>query len=501
MSAGANRGYMARKRKSHSLLIIGAVIVLLAVASAVVLVGLPKSATVRIQDNAPWLFPATLSVQPGTTVTWELHSPAIHPVMALDAPEEIHSGHFTNTWSYTFSEPGVYVYICPIHPYMKGIIAVGQDVPEGQIPAWVKQWPPVKQAPPGGLPAEPGVGEIWIATQFQEVPGKPKPGTITVVDAATWNVEKTIDDSRLNNPHNLWEVNGKILATNWFDRYVSVFSKDGTLEQHIEVGESPAHIMSMPDGEKIYVTLQGDGGFAILDKDFNVIKKPRAPKGPHGHWMSKTGLMALASTEQGSLSVWDTATDTMLFQAPVGDVENDIHSGETMGTADMMGVLDLHKGTISFHEEDASTGHLHSLPLMAGITADGKYAFIATSNEGKFYVFDVEQQTLVKSFEIGAGPIQAGISPDQKYVLVPLSGEAAVAVVSTVDWSLVRKLPAGAGAHGIWFGKKQSGGWYAYVTSKFATWLTVIDMDTLGTAGCVPLPSDAWGGQGVLVVE
>ena len=96
-----------------------------------------NSINVDIVDDAPWFKPAVLEIKPGTTVTWHLKSPAVHPVMSLDKPdgvEEFNSGHFLETWSYKFDKPGIYVYICPIHPYMKGVIGVGQNVPKEKIP-------------------------------------------------------------------------------------------------------------------------------------------------------------------------------------------------------------------------------------------------------------------------------------------------------------------------------------------------------------------------------
>lgn len=64
-----------------------------------------------------------------------------------------------------------------------------------------------------------------------------------------------------------------------------------------------------------------------------------------------------------------------------------------------------------------------------------------------------------------------------------------------------------AGCHGVNFGLKKGGGYYAYVASKFANDLIVIDMDKLDIAGRILLadPKDAqittnngMGGQGVL---
>ncbi len=437
------------------------------------------SKIIEIRDDAPWYFPAVLEIEPGTTVKWTTNLPAVHPVMALEGPEEIHSGHFTKEFVHTFSKPGIYVYICPIHPYMKGVIGVGMKIPPEKIPIW-NNWPLEAKSPPGELPLISGEGKIWMDAQFEKVPGNKEPGAIYVINAETWEIEKIITDSRLNNPHNIIPFGDKMLQTNWFDQYLSVIDQaTGKIVNHVLVGESPAHVMPGMNGEKIYVTLQGDDGIAILDKQFNLLEKVRAPKGPHGHMMSGDGKrMAVASTEKAEISVWDLETNKIIFSAPL--YVDDSHT-----------VMD-----------EEGKEHTHTLPLMAGMTLDGKFAYAATSNEGIFYVFDVDNKTLVKSFEIGKGPIQVGLSPDGKYVVVPLTYDAAAAIISTETWEIVQKVPnVGLGAHGVAFGPQKGGGYYAYITNKFTTWVTVINMENFQVAGYIPLPPTAWGGQGIAVVH
>jgi DNA-binding beta-propeller fold protein YncE/plastocyanin len=435
--------------------------------------------TVAIKDQPPWYFPAVLEVEPGTTVTWDSMAAIVHPVGTLDGPEKISSGHFTETWSYKFEKPGIYHYYCPLHPYMQGYIGVGVDVPEEITPSWIKQWPPESagQPIPGGLPKEPGLGEVWLDAQFQVAPGMEKPGAIVVVDAQTWEIKKVIIDKRLNNPHNMWLSDDKnhVLQTNWFDKYLSVIDRySGLIIRHVYVGESPAHVMTAMGN--VYVTLQGADGIAVLDgKTYEIMKTLKAidgehghdsagehhlGTGPHGHSMSKDhSLMALAHTEGGSISVWDLETEKIIFQ----------------------------------HETDP-------LPLMAGISDDNKYAWTASLLTGKFSAFDISKKTLIKEFIVGKAPVQPVLSPDGKYILVALSGDGAVGVVNASTFEIIKTLPSGAGAHGVIYGPKKNSGWYAYVSNKFVPWITVIDMDNLEVAGYVPVPKDSLGGQGILAV-
>ena len=84
--------------------------------------------------------------------------------------------------------------------------------------------------------------------------------------------------------------------------------------------------------------------------------------------------------------------------------------------------------------------------------------------------------------------------------MVALTGDASVAIINASAFELIKTLPSGAGAHGVIYGPKQNGGWYAYVSNKFVPWITVIDMDDLEVAGYVPIPKDSLGGQGILAV-
>jgi amicyanin len=71
--------------------------------------------------------PSTLTVKVGTTVTWYFNQPsAPHNVFSLSTPAVFNSGtpKGTGTYSFTFTTPGTYPYICQVHPFMRGTIIV-----------------------------------------------------------------------------------------------------------------------------------------------------------------------------------------------------------------------------------------------------------------------------------------------------------------------------------------------------------------------------------------
>jgi plastocyanin len=78
------------------------------------------AATVSISDFD--FNPANTTVLAGSTVTWTNNDSARHDVVG----GPLHSPTLSRgqSWSYTFSAPGTYSYICSIHPEMRGSVIV-----------------------------------------------------------------------------------------------------------------------------------------------------------------------------------------------------------------------------------------------------------------------------------------------------------------------------------------------------------------------------------------
>jgi plastocyanin len=81
-----------------------------------------QTAEVTIENFA--YSPATLTVSPGTTVTWTNKDSVPHTVTSRTSVFD--SGPFSKgqTFSYTFGQKGSYEYYCTIHPYMVGTVNV-----------------------------------------------------------------------------------------------------------------------------------------------------------------------------------------------------------------------------------------------------------------------------------------------------------------------------------------------------------------------------------------
>jgi plastocyanin len=80
------------------------------------------TATVDIKNFT--FSPADLTVTKGTKVTWKFEDSAQHTVKADDGSFTSPAMSNGQTYSYTFTKPGTFKYICSIHQYMTATVTV-----------------------------------------------------------------------------------------------------------------------------------------------------------------------------------------------------------------------------------------------------------------------------------------------------------------------------------------------------------------------------------------
>jgi plastocyanin len=84
--------------------------------------GAATPVVVSIRDFA--FTPQTLTVHPGTTVTWKNLDDEPHTVRGADAQIRSDALDQDESYSVKFDKPGTYKYGCSIHPKMSGTIVV-----------------------------------------------------------------------------------------------------------------------------------------------------------------------------------------------------------------------------------------------------------------------------------------------------------------------------------------------------------------------------------------
>jgi plastocyanin len=74
-------------------------------------------------DQYPFL-PQRVTVKAGTTVTWSNDDDDSHTVASSSKLFKSKALDTGDQFSFTFTTPGTYAYICSVHPYMTGTVVV-----------------------------------------------------------------------------------------------------------------------------------------------------------------------------------------------------------------------------------------------------------------------------------------------------------------------------------------------------------------------------------------
>ena len=541
-------------------------------------------------------------VAPGTRVDFTQIVESRHTVTSLIWPSTALASEKidqvtanTDPHSVILTTPGLYVFVCKLHPYMLGAVIVdnvgtdGLDIGEQITLAGVgtfnsnsnlglrllraffvvtnpsnwKDYTKVGQAYQPVYPAVPvrvtggavvpdlnaalqatfdgdiipaqvkpsikGVGEVWVDTQYELTDGKGPsyPGTISVVEvdaqlaADNWKVVRKIalPGQLMNNGHNMWASHNQeqIYQTEWHGKSLFVLERvSGNFLKEIELGHDPAHVMTRVDTEQVHVTLNGEDGVVELNQvgapNYLAINRPISMQDPanpsnqtqpHAHWMGFDGkTMATPNSNTSDSTLYDFDQDRVISKLPTGALSIAV------------GMMpDSSKYYVSNYLGHTLTViNMKNQKVLKNISLLGNYDPISGLCAGE------------PCKNIGALPIQTPVSPDGKFVITANTLTGTITIVDTRTDEVVKTIACDPGCHGVNFGAKLGGGYYAYVTSKFANRLIVLDYDVKNNGsvkdakivGWVVLadnsaPSDdtitalngnnGMGGQGVLPVH
>lgn len=309
------------------------------------------------------------------------------------------------------------------------------------------------------------VGEILVTTQFETTAGKSKPGTVSVVDGTSWKVVRKValPSINMNNPHNLWtDKNQKVIyVTQWFDSKLTVYDRlSGKLIRNVSVGESPAHVMTLTDNDRIHVTNNGDSRhdsvMELAPLATSVLRRVDIGRGnPHAHWMSHDGKhMVTANAISGDTTQYNFQNNGIDAIVP------------------------------------ASSSFSH--PLAAGMMPDASKYYLSNLLDSVITVVDMDTHQVIKEINMianydpisgaisgpaGALPIQTPVSPDGTNMVTANTLTGTITILNTATDEIVAMLPCDPGCHGVQYGAKQGGGYYAYVSSKFSNRMLVVDPD------------------------
>jgi len=349
-------------------------------------------------------------------------------------------------------------------------------------------------------PTTPGIGEVWVDTQYEESAGKGPayPSTITLVDAATWKVKRKIalPNQKMNNGHNMWASHdqNEIYQTEWHGESLYVLNRaDGSLKQELVLGHDPAHVMTRVNNGQVHVGLNGGDAVSEMDRNTDgtltfkrniLVQLPGQPQAqPHAHWMGHDGqTMVTPNSNTGDSTLFDFTSNSILAK-------------NTTGPLPIAAAMDPR--SIRYY---VSNYLGHSISVMCGpagapLTCDGKQPGQKITDIPLLLNGNYDPAGGGITGPIGGLPIQTPVSPDGKFVITGNTLTATITIIDTDANSgkgaLVAMVPCDPGCHGVNFGAKPGGGYYAYVTSKFSNRLIVLDYDADNDGIVTPTGQDA----------
>lgn len=344
-----------------------------------------------------------------------------------------------------------------------------------------------QQAPSVGA-----IGEVWVDTAYELTAGKKEwtPGTMTVVSATNWNVTKKIalPKQKMNNGHNFWTSHNQneIYQTEWHGNSLYVINRaTGALMQEIDLvngpevkklGETchdPAHVMTRVDTQQVHAGCNGGNSVIELNRDpatgllsinkFIPMSKDGKQTQPHAHWMGFDGKSMITPNSN--------TADSTLFDFN----EYVILDKQQTGT------LPIATGMMPDSSKNYVSNYLgHTISVMCG-----QYPKPGDRCNPGQKIKDI-QLLLNGNYDpvggaitgpIGGFSVQTPVSPDGKFVIQGNTLTGTITIIDTKTDKLVKMIPCDPGCHGVNFGAKKGGGYYAYVTSKFANRLIVLDYD------------------------
>lgn len=394
-------------------------------------------------------------------------------------------------------------------------------------------------------PSRKGIGEVWVDTAYELSAGKPEqfPGTATVVSATGWNVKRKIalPEQKMNNGHNFWTSHDQeqIYQTEWHGNSLYVINRhNGSLIQEMDLvngpevqdpkfnGQkchNPAHVMTRVDTQQVHAGCNGGDAVVELDRDpatgrlsinrfITMSQNGGSQTQPHAHWMGYDGKsMITPNSNTGDATTYSFTTNTILDKEPTG-------------------VLPIATGMMP----DSSRYYVSNYLGMSVSVICGQYPPTSGAYAGCNPGQNLKTINLLANYHTDSGLVDAGsnngaiggfsvqtpVSPDGKFVIQGNTLTGTITIIDTATDTLVKMVPCDPGCHGVNFGAKKGGGYYAYVTSKFANRLIVLDYDPNNdgdvsdavVAGAVVLANDnvpkddqivgnkGFGAQGIMAV-
>jgi hypothetical protein len=484
-------------------------------------------------------------VSPGDTVSFTVATPAsqeLHTATSLLWPTGAANMPFTQpkafrgTVQVELITPGLYVFLCKLHPFMLGAaivddpatpqldlgnevtLSTGRRIPTASNLAlrlmraffvitnpanyqrygaasdttWDPTYPPVAvlAADQNGDPVAVDNLDTFLGSYFHEPVTLPK----TTVPSIKGVGEVWVDTEYELTAHKTKPGTATAIdASSW-----QVTRKVALPKLNFNNGHN---MWASRDQSLIYNTEWFGNRLVVFDRKSGELVSALTVGADPAHVMTRTDTDQVHTTLNGEDAVIEaspgaTGIDRRIPLQHEGEPATHPHAhwmssdGTQMAApnanSDDTTLIDVPNGTI--------TAKLHTgvLPIAAGMMPDSSKYYVSNYEQNAITVVDMSPPQVIKTIDlmanydpisgqisgpIGGFPVQTPVSPNGKYVIEPNTLTATITIIDTDTDTLVKSLPCDAGCHGVNFGAKNGGGYLAYVSSKFSNSLIVVDPD------------------------
>ncbi len=193
-----------------------------------------------------------------------------------------------------------------------------------------------------------------------------------------------------------------------------------TVVATIPVGQSVgAQVAISPDGSRAYVANFNSNTVSVIDTATNALVDTNPTMAgtqsisvgthPYGVAVSPDGSLAyIANNASGTVSVIDTAANTVINTIPVG-----------------------------------------TSPFGVAVSPDGASAYVTSLSGGTLSVIDTATNTITATIPVGGSPFGVAVSPDGSLAYVTNNGSGTVSVIDTATNTVIQSIPANSYPFGV----------------------------------------------------
>ena len=291
----------------------------------------------------------------------------------------------------------------------------------------------VIRLPTGAGPHEVAISPDGTIAVVADYGGRGEPGhTLTVIDLAKKEIQKTIDLKDHHRPHGIQFLpdGRRVVVTAEQEQHVLVVDVEaGIIEKATKTGQRVSHMVVLgPHGKRAFVANIGSGTASVVD-------------------LGSAAVIATIETGGGAEGI-DISPDGR--EVWVGN-----------RSADTLSIID----TTSL--EVVATLECAAFPIRVKFTPDGRHVLVSNARSGDVAVFDAAKRREVRRIAMkekavedtderlfsgfGRGPVPVGIliEPKGRLAFVANTNADVVTVIDLETWKILRRLTAGKEPDGL----------------------------------------------------